>query len=37
MVKVVAPMVKTLACGEVGTGALAHVADIVMAVRDAVS
>lgn len=37
VIKVVAPMVKTLACGEVGAGALAHVDDIVKAVRDAIS
>ena len=36
-VKVVAPMVKTLACGEVGVGALAQIDDIAKAVLDAVS
>lgn len=37
VVKVVAPMVKTLACGEVGVGALAEIDSIVKAVRDAIS
>jgi phosphopantothenoylcysteine decarboxylase len=37
VVKVVAPMVKTLACGEVGVGALAEIDIIVEAVRDAMS
>jgi phosphopantothenoylcysteine decarboxylase len=35
VVKIVTPMVKTLACGEVGQGALASVDDIAMAVATA--
>jgi phosphopantothenoylcysteine synthetase/decarboxylase len=35
VIQVVAPMVKTLACGEVGQGAMASVSDIVQAVQSA--
>jgi phosphopantothenoylcysteine decarboxylase len=35
VIQVVAPMVKTLACGEVGQGAMASVSDVVQAVESA--
>ena len=34
MVRIIAPQVKTLACGEIGNGALASVDDILQAVSD---
>ena len=34
MIKIIAPQVKTLACGELGNGALAAVNDIVGAVEE---
>ena len=35
-VSIIAPQVKTLACGEVGNGALATVDDILLAVQSAI-
>lgn len=37
IVKIVSPQVKTLACGEVGNGALANPKDIVQVAKDAIS